>query len=379
MKRIHYIILLFALLHALTAVVCRVLGTHDELILTMLTMLMTALVCVECRMTTEYTAIAIVVGNILGYVSGVMFPFLIGLALKNDYAVASVATFLTTILIGEMTLWCSRFFLTRQEKTEAKEIIWLVAALVIVFLVRALMSFIFETNESVNTSHETIYFLESFAALIVILFIFLISYTVVAKSRSREAEDKADLAQYRYMTLKQQVNPHFLFNSLNILDCLVEDGDNKQASAYIRKLASIYRYMIRNEKETLANLGDELEFVSKYIDLLKMRFADGLEVSIDVDDSLFGRKIIPCSLQLLIENATKHNIASESHPLRILIRTDKESGTISVTNDIQPKLTKSESTGVGLNYICQQYADASRRPVVIEDNGKEYKVSIPLL
>lgn len=370
---------MFAFLHALTAFLCRELGQHDELILTMLTMLMTALVCLECRKTTEYTAIAIVVGNILGYVAGGMFPELIGLVCNNDFIVSSASTFLATMLIGEMTVWCSRFFATRQEKTDAKEIIWLVAALVVVFLVRALISFIYESNAERSASPQTLYFLESFAALVVILFIFLISYAVLARRRGREAENKAEQAQLRYMNLKQQVNPHFLFNSLNILDCLVEEGDNKQASQYIRRLASIYRYMIRNEKETLATLADELEFVSKYCDLLKMRFGEGLTVDVSVEESLLSHKIIPCSLQLLIENATKHNIASETSPLHLSITAGQESGYIVVCNNLQPKLTKSPSTGIGLNYIQQQYSDASRRPVKIENDGKEYKVSIPLL
>ncbi|MBR4133741.1 MAG: histidine kinase, partial [Bacteroidales bacterium] len=90
-------------------------------------------------------------------------------------------------------------------------------------------------------------------------------------ARALEHQEKARLAQYRYMNLSQQVNPHFLFNSLNILDCLVCEQKNDQASTYIHKLAAIYRYLLRNEEERLVKLRDEMDFVGQYVDLLKVR------------------------------------------------------------------------------------------------------------
>ena len=179
------------------------------------------------------------------------------------------------------------------------------------------------------------------------------------------------------MTLKKQLNPHFLFNSLNILDCLVNEGENGQASEYIRKLAGVYRYMIREESETKTPLREELAFVGQYIDLLKVRFGDALQVKTEVGEELMTRHILPCSIQLLIENATKHNVVSRTNPLKIEIRGSNDS--IVVVNNIQPKLSKADSTGLGLKYITKQYDSISERAVKVESNKKYYKVTLPLL
>jgi LytS/YehU family sensor histidine kinase len=188
---------------------------------------------------------------------------------------------------------------------------------------------------------------------------------------------KANEAQYRYQILKRQVNPHFLFNSLNALDCLVCEEKTEQASTYIHKLAGVYRYMIKSEDEQLVSLGEELEFVEKYIDLMKVRFPDGLQVEIDIPEKLLNRFILPCSLQLLIENATKHNIISIASPLVISICSDGES--ISVTNNIIPKLTQVSSTGLGQKYIRQQYQNLCGKEIAISHDAKEYKVVLPLI
>ena len=186
------------------------------------------------------------------------------------------------------------------------------------------------------------------------------------------------MAQYRYLKLKRQVNPHFLFNSLNILDCLVCEEKTEQASTYIHKLAGIYRYMIKNEDEALVPLEDELNFVNKYVDLLKVRFPEGLDVRIDVKGAAVKRMVLPCSIQLLIENATKHNAVTVETPLVIQVESlDDEF--ISVSNNIIPKVSRSESTGLGQKYIRQQYKDLSGKEIAIIRSEDAYKVTLPLL
>ena len=138
----------------------------------------------------------------------------------------------------------------------------------------------------------------------------------------QKEREKANMAQYRYIKLKHQVNPHFLFNSLNILDCLICEECTERASSYTHKLAGVYRYMLKSEDEMVVPLRDELVFVNLYVDLLKERFPVGFNVETEVPESLLARYVLPCSIQLLIENAIKHNTVSEDNPLTIRIQAD---------------------------------------------------------
>lgn len=215
------------------------------------------------------------------------------------------------------------------------------------------------------------------AEMTIYCMVFMVNYALAARSEMQEERGKANLAQYRYMKLKQQVNPHFLFNSLNILDCLVCEEKTEQASTYIHKLAGIYRYMLKSEDEDVVLLRDELVFTDLYIDLLKVRFPEGFTVEKDIPEELMARFVLPCSLQLLIENATKHNVVSPEEPLAITIRAHGD--TVSVSNNLLPKMTKSQSTGLGLKYMRQQYLDLSGKSIDIRKTDDTYCVTLPLL
>ena len=195
--------------------------------------------------------------------------------------------------------------------------------------------------------------------------------------KMQSEREKANMAQYRYLKLKRQVNPHFLFNSLNILDCLICEEKSEQASIYTHKLAGIYRYMIKSEEEELVTLRDELVFVRLYIDLLKVRFPEGFEVEIDVPEDRLARFVPPCSIQLLIENATKHNAVSAENTLTVRVEAVEDH--VKVCNNIVPKVTKSPSTGLGQQYIRQLYMDLSGKSIDIEKTEKKYCVTLPLL
>ena len=207
--------------------------------------------------------------------------------------------------------------------------------------------------------------------------VFMVDYALVARAVLRAERGKAHQAQFRYMKLKQQVNPHFLFNSLNILDCLVCEQRTEQASAYIHKLAGIYRYMLQNEEETLVRLREEMAFVGMYVDLLQVRFPEGFRVETDISDEAMNRHVLPCSVQLLIENAIKHNSVGADRPLVIRIVAVAEA--VTVSNNLQLKVSGNPSTRVGLNYIRQQYLDLSGIPIGIRRTDTEYCVTLPLL
>lgn len=207
--------------------------------------------------------------------------------------------------------------------------------------------------------------------------VYMINYGITMRIQMQSEREKANMAQYRYLKLKRQVNPHFLFNSLNILDCLICEEKSEQASIYTHKLAGIYRYMIKSEEEELVTLRDELVFVRLYIDLLKVRFPEGFEVEIDVPEDILARFVPPCSIQLLIENATKHNAVSTENPLTVRVEAVEDH--VKVCNNIVPKVTKSPSTGLGQQYIRQLYMDLSGKSIDIEKTEKKYCVTLPLL
>lgn len=215
------------------------------------------------------------------------------------------------------------------------------------------------------------------AQLAIYCVIFLIDYVFKARSQMQLEREKANIAQYRYFKLKGQVNPHFLFNSLNILDCLVCEEKTEQASTYIHKLAGIYRYMINSEEEELVSLRDELIFVGLYVDLLKVRFPEGFNVEISVPEDMMNRFVVPCSIQLMIENATKHNAVTIDNPLTVKV--EVSGSCIRVSNNIVPKFSKSPSSGLGLKYIRQQYHDLSGKTIEINEQDNIYCVTLPLI
>ena len=205
----------------------------------------------------------------------------------------------------------------------------------------------------------------------------MINYAITTRIEMQTEREKANMAQYRYLKLKRQVNPHFLFNSLNILDCLICEEKSEQASTYTHKLAGIYRYMIKSEEEDVVSLRDELVFVGLYTDLLKVRFPEGFDIIINVSEESMKRLVPPCSIQLLVENVTKHNAVSADNPL--IIRIESTGDHVRICNNIVPKVTRSASTGLGQKYIRQLYMDMSGKAIDLEKTETDYCVTLPLL
>ncbi len=208
--------------------------------------------------------------------------------------------------------------------------------------------------------------------------LYLGHYVVTSRRELDLERQQRNFAQYRYNRFKEQINPHFLFNSLNILDSLVQEGERDRAGAYIRKLAGIYRYMLRNEEEALIALREEIAFAEMYIDLIKERFTNGLEIEHEISPELLSRMVVPCSVQQLIENATKHNIVSAEEPLKIKI--SASDAWLTVENNLQPRISRrNESTHLGLKIISQQYYDAGGREIRITSTDTTFRVDLPLL
>ena len=370
------IIHLFALLHAGLAFGCRALGLTDEIVLTLLTMLLVVIICLRRGMSAKFMAISLILVNIIGFGIAKGISSLLGLIVSDPLIVNPISTFLTTEVVG-WGIYMIAGRLSREGKfqvTDSSGLRWLLLAFVVVIAVRLTILLILSggiDRENIVASIIVDYVF-SLGALI-----FLAENAMRINARALEDREKARLAQYRYMNLSQQVNPHFLFNSLNILDCLVCEQKTDQASTYIHKLAAIYRYLLRNEEERLVKLRDEMDFVDQYVDLLKVRFPEGLDIQIDIPADRLNRRVVPCSVQLLIENATKHNAVSADKPLQIMVRCEDDC--VVVSNTLNPKISSGPSTGLGLKYLREQYQDVAGKTPVVRMGENEYTVVIPLI
>ena len=187
---------------------------------------------------------------------------------------------------------------------------------------------------------------------------------------------KRQTVEAQFEALRNQINPHFLFNSFNVLSNLVYKSADTSAE-FIQQLSKVYRYLIYHQENKLVPLKEELEFINSYLYLLEIRFSDNLNVDINVPQHLNGYHVPPVSLQLLIENAIKHNILSQNQPLNIRLGLNDDY--LSVTNNLQLKSSPDESTGVGLNNIVKRYQFLTEKPVQIENNTEFFTVSIPLI
>ena len=180
----------------------------------------------------------------------------------------------------------------------------------------------------------------------------------------------------QFETLKNQVNPHFLFNCLNALSMLVlEDG--KKAEQFISKLTKVYRYVLDYRNLNVIPLGEEMRFLENYLFLQKIRFEEGLDIEVDIQPKAHVRLVPPLSLQLLVENALKHNIISKSKPLQLQIYQEDED--LIVKNNLQLRSEKEASTGIGLENLHQRYALLSERLPQFSQSPTTYEARIPLL
>lgn len=187
---------------------------------------------------------------------------------------------------------------------------------------------------------------------------------------------KSDNLGAQYELLKQQINPHFLFNSLNTLKAMVET-DDKNSVDFILKLANFYRFTLESRKLDLIHLSEELEIVDAYNFLLKARFEDGFTFTNTIDGEYLGTLIPPFTLQLLIENCIKHNVVSLERPLHIKLYTEDDS--IVVENQLQLKKTEDSSLGVGLKNIDLRYMHLLNKKAEIITTDKIFKIKLPLI
>ncbi|MEN8912746.1 MAG: 2TM domain-containing protein [Polaribacter sp.] len=205
---------------------------------------------------------------------------------------------------------------------------------------------------------------------------FMQNWKAAMTSETTKQEIVAKTETAKFESLKNQLDPHFLFNSLNVLTSLI--GENpKQAERFTTKLSKIYRYVLEQRNKELIPLEEELKFANAYMDLLAMRFEEAVKFTIPDTVSNSELKIVPLSLQLLLENAVKHNVVSTTKPLEIHIF--EKDGYVHIQNNINPKEVLGKSTKVGLRNIADRYGLLTNKNVLIENNHQLFTVSLPLL
>jgi len=213
--------------------------------------------------------------------------------------------------------------------------------------------------------------------LIFYMFLHLLQQNYENQQVSMELEKiKNDSLGAQYELLKQQVNPHFLFNSLNTLKAMVETGD-EDAIDFILKLSNFYRFTLESRKMDLIHVYEELEILNAYLFLQKARFDGGFTFTNSISTDILQTLIPPFTLQLLIENCIKHNVVSLDKPLHI--RLYSEGDKIVVENPIRLKTADSRSTGVGLKNITLRYQHLLEEPIEISNSCETFKIKLPLI
>lgn len=202
-----------------------------------------------------------------------------------------------------------------------------------------------------------------------------IYYTDSRYSQEIAENLKEELSQIKFEVLKSQINPHFMFNSLNVLSGLITT-DVAKAQTFIDEFSQIYRYVLETIEQPVVMLRDELEFIRSYLYLQQIRYGENLVYSIDIPAGLLTLAVPPLSLQVLLENAIKHNVINESKPLKIEITGEKE--TLIIKNIIQPKIS-GNSTGLGLKNLARRYALVSRLAPSFKIINNYYIAVIPLI
>ena len=192
-----------------------------------------------------------------------------------------------------------------------------------------------------------------------------------------EAEKlKKEQAIAQYETLKSQVNPHFLFNSLNVLTTLVHK-DADVAEQFINQLSKVYRYILESRAQEIIGLDEEMRNLEAYVFLMKIRFGGNFQFDNQLTNNVLGKKVAPLTLQMLVENALKHNEVSKLYPLSISVFLDGDF--IVVKNNLQLKTNRNDSTGIGLSNIKARYSFLSQQPVSISETDGFFTVKIPLI
>jgi len=292
-------------------------------------------------------------GMSLYYANAVLFIFLDSIFKNNRYA-------LKRLIIGFLSSF--------------------VLSLFVIFLLRIFEDVMIEKHnlsEFLKQEKPANYLVASIVTFVVLLGIHALHfYKSYNENKVNEQKIIAGTANAKFESLKNQIDPHFLFNSLNVLSSLIEENP-ENAQRFTTSLSKIYRYVLEQKDKELVSVGEELAFAKTYMNLLKMRFENSLFYEMPTSNINPEAKVVPLSLQLLLENTVKHNVVSEQRPLHIRIFI--EGDYLVIQNDYQKKEVLQDRQGVGLQNIINRYGIITNRKVLIAQNERTFMVKIPIL
>ena len=296
-------------------------------------------------------------------------------------AFISVFTYTLSIYVAN-TLVLSDFFFKRERNTAnfLAGLLMTNAVTVAVILVLEFLGYLFFWDisflEIVEQINRNFFGLVASSIVFTSLVYFVLSWRRKDKSEIIQHKTIASNATASFESLKNQLDPHFLFNSLNVLSSLIEENPQK-AQEFTLSLSKIYRYVLEQKDKNLVGIEEELDFAKLYVSLLQMRFEGALFVNFPEEKPDDALKMIPLSLQLLLENAIKHNIVSEQKPLTIDLFFQNDC--LIVRNNYQKKETFGAQKGIGLQNIISRYALVSHQTIAVEQTETHYLVKLPLI
>ena len=331
---------------------------------------------------------AFLVGTILFLVIGVI-EYFSGVRINDgkELLIKFLITQLYTVTLYMANAFLIRYFMERYKGEFFKFVNLLkeisgsiLVSLICLFFLSAFVE-IYVNNHSIDEfwaqqSFEYYFFSTVISIVITLIFYSFYYYKHRQDTKVKEQKIIAGTASAKFDALKNQLDPHFLFNSLNVLTSLIEENPTA-ATKFTTSLSKVYRYVLEQKNKELVTVEEELEFAQLYMTLIKMRFEDSIVFSIPTAISNPEAKVVPLSLQLLLENAVKHNQVTPTKKLYITIY--EENGNLVIKNNVQPKQVVKASTGVGLRNIRQRYYLLTNRPVTIHQDEKEFSISIPML
>ncbi|SFJ34630.1 Histidine kinase [Myroides guanonis] len=247
-----------------------------------------------------------------------------------------------------------------------------VFSVLVVFLINFAFSGFSTFNSNPEILKSSIFIILWNSIVVLLIEIFFYSQRQIDAEKTIAIIEKEKI-QYQYETLKAQINPHFLFNSLNVLASLAYE-DAEKANLFTKKMSSVYRYVLLTSERPTVTLKEELAFLDAYVFLEKIRFGNNLQISL-INQADLSKEIIPVSLQLLVENAVKHNIATVNKPLTVKVEiTENE---ITVSNNLQPRASV-EGGGIGLKNLQKQYA-LNNKAIDVLKTETQFIVKLPFL
>ncbi len=289
-----------------------------------------------------------------------------------------IASIILSSLAQQLTTWFSLLLLI-YSKSLQKLIRWESIRGILSIAIVTIMVFILITSIEEITPNRQARILNFMRIAIWTIIYYLLIISQRSLEIRKNAELKAAQAQQfaleaRISSLREQLSPHFMFNSLNTLSSLISD---ERAQYFVGQLANVYRYLLDSREQSTVSLNKEIEFTMSYWHIIKERYESAVELNIVLNTDNAMQRIPPLALQTLVENAIKHNIATESRPLKISIHECEDK--IIIENNFQPKATQEDSTGVGLYNLAERYRLFFDKEIEIERTEKHFTVKLPIV